>query len=108
MLAQVDRDISAARAVETPSARAAETSSAAAEVPASRATMANRELFTTREITQTDVRKIRNQMKKDPNLFPQFIANDGSIWSVRKISGSNGVEVLEIGPLGGPSLARVA
>jgi hypothetical protein len=39
-------------------------------------------------------------MKTNPELFPQFISDDGKIWSIRKISGSNGVEVLEIGPLG--------
>lgn len=66
------------------------------------------EAFTTREITGADVRRVRKQMKDNAELFPQFIANDGTVWSIRKISGSNGFEKLEIGPLGQPSVERLA
>lgn len=66
------------------------------------------EVFTTREISGADVRRIRKQIKNNAELFPQFIGEDGTIWSIRKISGSNGFEKLEIGPLGHPSVSRLS
>lgn len=46
-------------------------------------------------------------MNTDKNLYPQFIADDGSVWSIRSITGKNvGDTKIEIGPVGKPSAAR--
>ena len=62
--------------------------------------------FTNREITTTDVRRTKNLIKN--SHYPQFIAEDGSIWSIRSVTGKSGSEMVEIGPLGVPSVARKA
>ncbi len=62
--------------------------------------------FLISEITAKDVRNARNLIKNGE--YPQFIAQDGSIWSIRSIKWSNGKEVVEIWPLGQPSLDKRA
>lgn len=90
VLAQVDSEINAARATEA---------------PVTAPTMANQELFTT-HISMNDIRKMRDNMRNNPNLLPKFIGADGKKWTIRKFSGRPGSEMLEIGPMGQPSLAQ--
>lgn len=54
--------------------------------------------FTTREITARDVREAKNLIKNGE--YPQIIAENGTIWSIRSVTGRNGKEIVEIGPFG--------
>jgi hypothetical protein len=64
------------------------------ELPMSRARLSK---FINAEMSKQQVRKFRQIMKAKKNFFPQFIADDGSVWTIRQMKGSNGHEVLTVG-----------
>ncbi len=69
----------------------------------------NIENFTTRHINKSDIRKIRKSVNpNDVESHLQFLADDGTIWTIRNISWRSWKEILEIGPLWQPSLQRKA